>query len=199
MTTRLNAVCVFCGSSLGKSDIYRDETRRFGAELAERGIDLVWGGGRVGLMGVVADAVLDGGRNAIGVIPRFLQDREVAHKRSSEMLVVDSMHARKAAMAARADAFALLPGGLGSFEEFFEVLTWAQLGLHRKPIGVLNSAGYFEPLLELMRHASREGFVPQSALELVVSADEPAVLLDRLTERQAALSELARGLAATPP
>jgi uncharacterized protein (TIGR00730 family) len=185
MATRLSSVCVFCGSSLGSSDIYREATRRFGGELAERGIDLVWGGGRVGLMGVVADAVLDAGRRAVGVIPQFLLDREVAHARASELVVVDSMHTRKAAMAARADAFALLPGGLGSFEEFFEILTWAQLGLHDKPIGVLNVAGYFDPLLELMRHASREGFVPERGLALVVSAGEPALLLDRLAAAQA--------------
>jgi uncharacterized protein (TIGR00730 family) len=187
MTARLNALCVFCGSSLGSSELYREGTRGFGAELALRGIDLVWGGGHVGLMGVVADAVLDGGRRAIGVIPQFMVGRELAHPRASELIVVDSMHTRKATMAARADGFVLLPGGLGSFEEFFEVLTWAQLELHQKPIGVLNLAGYFDPLLELLQHASREGFIHHRSLDLLVNAEEPAALLDRLDARRAML------------
>jgi uncharacterized protein (TIGR00730 family) len=184
--TALNALCVFCGSSLGSSDVYRQGALAFGAELARRGVDLVWGGGHVGLMGVIADAVLDGGRRAVGVIPQFMVGRELAHPRATELVVVDSMHSRKATMAARADAFVLLPGGLGSFEEFFEVLTWAQLELHDKPIGVLNLAGYFDPLLELLSHASREGFVHHRSLDLVVSAEEPASLLDQLEARRVA-------------
>jgi len=187
MTTTLGALCVFCGSSSGRSPLYRDGTRQFGAELARRGIDLVWGGGRVGLMGEVADAVLEGGRRAIGVIPSFLVEREIGHPRASELVVVHTMHDRKATMAARADGFVLLPGGLGSFEEFFEVVTWAYLGLHHKPIGVLNLGGYFEPLLELLRHTAREGFAQQKTLELIVSADEPGALLDRLEARRAEL------------
>lgn len=180
MTTALNALCVFCGSSLGSSELYRDGARAFGSELARRGIDLVWGGSHVGLMGVVADAVLAGGRLAIGVIPHFMFDRELAHRGASELIVVDSMHARKATMAARADGFVLLPGGLGSFEEFFEVYTWAQIGLHRKPIGVLNLAGYFDPLLELLNHATRQGFVQAQNLELLVTDRDASALLDRL-------------------
>jgi uncharacterized protein (TIGR00730 family) len=177
-------LCVFCGSNLGTSDVYRDGARAFGVELASRGIDLVWGGGRVGLMGAVADAVLDAGQRAIGVIPEFLADREIAHPRASELIVVDSMHTRKAVMAARSDGFVLLPGGLGSFEEFFEVLTWAQLGLHQKPIGILNLAGFFDPLLELMRHASREGFIQSRNLERVVTAAAPSALLQLLEARR---------------
>ncbi len=180
MTAALNAVCVFCGSSFGSSEIYGAGARAFGSELAQRGIDLVWGGSHVGLMGVVADAVLDGGRLAIGVIPEFMLDRELAHRGASEPIVVDSMHTRKATMAARADAFVLLPGGLGSFEEFFEVYTWAQIGLHHKAIGVLNLAGYFDPLLELLQHAAREGFVQPKNLRLLVTDAEPAGLLDKL-------------------
>jgi len=193
MTARLNALCVFCGSSLGSSDVYRQGALAFGAELARRGVDLVWGGGHVGLMGVIADAVLDGGRRAIGVIPQFMVGRELAHPRASELAVVDSMHSRKATMAARADAFVLLPGGLGSFEEFFEVLTWAQLELHDKPIGVLNLAGYFDPLLELLSHASREGFVHHRSLDLLVSAQHPTSLLDQLEARRVA-TPASRGL-----
>lgn len=180
MTAGLKALCVFCGSSRGNAEVYREGARAFGEELARRGLDLVWGGSHAGLMGVVADAVLDGGRLAIGVIPSFLLDRELAHRGASELIVVDSMHTRKAAMAARADAFVLLPGGLGSFEEFFEVFTWAQIGLHRKPLGVLNLGGYFEPLLELLRHTAREGFVQPKNLDLIAHAREPAELLDRL-------------------
>jgi len=176
----MNALCVFCGSSSGGSDVYREQARAFGEELGRRRLDLVWGGAKVGLMGVVADAVLAGGRLAIGVIPGFLLDRELAYRGASELLVVDSMHERKAIMASRSDGFVLLPGGLGSFEEFFEVYTWAQIGLHRKPIGVLNVAGYFDPLLELLRHASREGFVRAESLDLIACAADPAELLDRL-------------------
>jgi uncharacterized protein (TIGR00730 family) len=180
MMTSLNALCVFCGSSPGGSQLYRDGTAAFGAELGRRGVDLVWGGSHVGLMGVLADAVLAAGRRAIGVIPSFMLDRELAHPRASELIVVDSMHSRKATMAARADGFVLLPGGLGSFEEFFEVYTWAQIGLHRKPIGVLNLGGYFNPLFELLRHGAREGFMPKTSLDLVQSADEPFALLEKL-------------------
>jgi uncharacterized protein (TIGR00730 family) len=190
MTPALRTVCVFCGSSSGKAEHYRDGTRAFGEELARRGLDLVWGGAHVGLMGVVADAVLAGGRRAVGVIPSFMLERELAHPRASELIVVDSMHSRKATMAARADGFVLLPGGLGSFEEFFEVYTWAQIGLHRKPIGVLNLGGYFSPLLELLRHAAHEGFVDAKRLELVVHESEPSELLDRLASRwQASTAE----------
>lgn len=191
-TLRFDALCVFCGSSFGNSDVYRSGARAFGGELAKRGIDLVWGGGRVGLMGVVADAVLDGGRRAIGVIPHFMVERELAHPRASELVTVDSMHARKAAMAERSEGFVLLPGGLGSFEEFFEVLTWAQLELHQKPIGILNLQGFFDPLLELMRHSSREGFIHAKNLDLVVSASEPAPLLDVLEARLAVLAQTAK-------
>jgi uncharacterized protein (TIGR00730 family) len=189
MSSGFGALCVFCGSSFGGPPVYREGARAFGAELARRGIDLVWGGGHVGLMGVVADAVLDGGRRAVGVIPEFMVQRELAHPRASELVVVDSMHTRKATMAARADGFVLLPGGLGSFEEFFEVVTWAQLELHQKPIGILNLARFFDPLLELLRHASREGFIRPDNLELVVSSDDSGVLIDRLSARQRELAE----------
>ena len=183
MTSGMNALCVFCGSSRGSAELYREGSRAFGQELARRGIDLVWGGAHVGLMGVVADAVLAGGRLAIGVIPGFMLDRELAHRGASELIVVDSMHSRKATMAARADGFVLLPGGIGSFEEFFEVLTWAHIGLHEKPIGVLNLGGYFEPLLELLRHGTREGFIHERSSELLVSASDPVLLLDQLEAR----------------
>lgn len=188
MKTNSAALCVFCGSSRGAAPGYEEGTRRFGAELARRGIELVWGGGHVGLMGAVADAVLDGGGRALGVIPGFMVERELGHARASELVVVESMHERKATMAARAHGFVLLPGGLGSYEEFFEVLTWAQLGLHQKPIGVLNLHGYFDPLFALLRHGERAGFVKAKNLESLVCEAEPVALLDRLEP------ELRRGL-----
>jgi uncharacterized protein (TIGR00730 family) len=176
----MRSLCVFCGSARGHSIEYAQAARAFGTALAENGIELVWGGGHVGLMGELADAVLDAGGRAQGVIPSFMVERELAHSRASELHVVESMHARKAKMAELADGFALLPGGFGSLEEFFEVLTWAQLHLQQKPIGVLNVAGFFEPLLALLRHLVSEGFVAAPNLSLIEVESEPLALLERL-------------------
>ncbi|HVJ17038.1 MAG TPA: TIGR00730 family Rossman fold protein, partial [Polyangiaceae bacterium] len=173
----MRALCVFCGSSHGQSAIYASEAEQFGRLLAEQDITLVWGGGHIGLMGVVADAVLEGGGRTIGVIPSFMVERELAHPRSTEMVVVGSMHERKAKMAELADAFAVLPGGYGTLEEFFEVLTWAQLGLHRKPIGLLNVSGFFDPLLDLVRHQLTERFVQPEHLDLFFAEPNAATLL----------------------
>ena len=156
----MKRVCVFCGSSEGRDPRYREAAEPVGRSLARRGLGLVYGGGGIGLMRVVADAVLDHGGSVIGVIPHGLAAREVAHRGVSEMRVVPSMHARKALMAELADAFLTLPGGFGTFEELFESVTWAQLGIHRKPLGLLNVAGYFDPLVQLVEHAVAEGFVP---------------------------------------
>jgi uncharacterized protein (TIGR00730 family) len=136
-------------------------------------------------MGVLADAVLSGGGEAIGVIPRALATRELAHAKLTRMHFVDSMHERKTLMAALADGFVALPGGLGTFEETLEILTWSQLGIHRKPVGVLNVAGYYDPLLALLRQGVREGFVPRESLSLVLFAPTPAELLDRVTQWEA--------------
>jgi len=173
-------VCVFCGSSAGARDEYAEAARGVAAELARRGIGLVTGGGSVGLMGVVADAALAAGVEVIGVIPRALARREVGHTGLTELRLVDSMHERKALMAALSDAFVALPGGVGTLEETFEVLSWAQLGIHTKPIGALNVAGYWDDLIRFLSHTVREGFVRPECLDLIQFAPTPAALLDGL-------------------
>ena len=157
--------------------MYADAAASFGRLLAEQGIELVWGGGNVGLMGVVADAVLAAGGRAYGVIPSFMAERELAHPQATELVVVDSMHTRKAAMADRADAFVALPGGFGTLDELFEILTWAQLHIHHKPIGLLNVKGFFEPLVSMVRHVSEAGFIRPQHLALLHSADDGVALL----------------------
>jgi uncharacterized protein (TIGR00730 family) len=176
----MRRICVFCGSSAGARPEYAGAARTLGALLAERGIGLVYGGGRVGLMGVVADAVLEAGGEAVGVIPEALVRREVGHAGLTELHVVASMHERKARMADLADAFVALPGGFGTFEEFCEVLTWSQLGIHPKPCGLLNVAGYYAPLLAMFDHAASEAFVRPQHRALVLEESAPARLLDRL-------------------
>ncbi|HEX2092192.1 MAG TPA: TIGR00730 family Rossman fold protein [Longimicrobiaceae bacterium] len=173
----LKRICVFCGSSPGTRPGYAAAARAVGTLLAERGIGLVYGGGKVGLMGVVADAVLAGGGEVVGVIPEALMAREVGHAGLTELHVVRSMHERKARMADLADAFVALPGGFGTWEEFCEVLTWAQLGLHPKPCGLLNVEEYYAPLLALMDHAVAEGFVRPEHRALVMEAREPERML----------------------
>jgi len=173
-------VCVFCGSNFGARPAYREAAEKLGTWLAERGIGLVYGGARVGLMGAVADAALAAGGEVIGVIPHSLVALEVAHEGLGDLRVVDGMHERKARMAELADAFVALPGGLGTFEEFFEVLTWAQLGFHPKPCGLLNVGGFFDPLLALVEHAVAERFVRPEHRYLIVDAADPETLLDRL-------------------
>jgi uncharacterized protein (TIGR00730 family) len=172
-------VCVFCGSR-GGGPIYADAARSLGALLAGRGLALVYGAGHVGLMGVLADAVLAAGGRVVGVIPQGLVDRELAHTGLTELIVVDTMHQRKAVMAERSDAFLALPGGYGTLDETFEILTWAQLGLHAKPVGLLNVAGYFDGLLSWLDHALREGFVKPAHRELLAVDDDAGRLLDRL-------------------
>jgi len=163
---------------------YQDAARAFGQAVAAKRRTLVYGGGNVGLMGVVADAALAEGGRVIGVMPQHLVDREIAHTGLTELRVVSSMHERKQSMADLADAFALMPGGLGSLEEFFEVWTWGQLGLHRKPYGLLNVDGYFDPLLAFLDHAVRERFVRPEHRELLVIDDDPARLLGRLDRHE---------------
>ena len=171
---------MYCGSSPGDRAAYADAARAFGAALAQRHLGLVYGGGSVGLMGMLADAVLENGGNVTGVIPRALVARELAHGGLTDLRVTESMHQRKALMAELADAFVALPGGIGTFEELFEIWTWAQLGLHRKPCGVLNADGYYEGLVAFLDHATASGFIPpQNRAMLLVGAD-PDDLLDRL-------------------
>ncbi len=178
----LKRVCVFCGSNAGARPEYAEAARAMGTALAERGIGLVYGGGKVGLMGIVADTVLAAGGEAIGVIPEGLLLREVGHAGLTELRVVKSMHERKALMADLADAFVALPGGFGTFEEFCEVLTWSQLGIHQKGCGLLNAAGYYAGLLALFDHAAAEGFLPPAHRALVLEDTDPARLLDRLAD-----------------
>lgn len=174
----MRRVCVFCGSRPGRREAYRLAAAEVGRLLAHRGMELVYGGGQVGLMGVLADAVLQAGGRVIGVIPDALAARELAHRGIQDLRIVTSMHARKALMADLADGFMALPGGVGTFEEFCEILTWAQLGLQAKPCGLLNVAGYYDPLLALFDRAIKEEFAPGQQRDWILEHTEPAALLD---------------------
>ena len=176
----MKRVCVFAGSSAGVRPEYMTAATDLGRVLAARGIGLVYGGARVGLMGAVADAVLTGGGEVTGVIPRSLVEKEVAHSGLTELRVVTTMHERKALMADLSDAFIALPGGWGTLDEFFEILTWAQLGLHCKPCGVLNVQGYFDRLLSFLDHSVEQGFVRREYGALLAVSDRPSTLLDAL-------------------
>jgi uncharacterized protein (TIGR00730 family) len=174
----MSRLCVFCGSAFGTDESYVAAARALAQALHARGLGLVYGGAHRGLMGVLADAMLELGGEVIGVIPQNLAEREIAHTGLSELIVVQTMHERKAAMAERADGFMALPGGFGTLDEFFEVVTWAQLGLHHKPLGMLSVAGYFAGLLEFMKHMTRQGFVlPQYSPSILVGTD-PRELLE---------------------
>jgi uncharacterized protein (TIGR00730 family) len=176
----MRSVCVFCGSSAGAAPVYAEAARRLGQALAARGLELVFGAGHVGLMGALADAVLAAGGRAVGVIPQALVDKELAHGGLTELVVVDTMHQRKALMADRADAFAALPGGFGTADELFEILTWSQLGLHGKPVGLLNVAGFFDPLLSWLDRAVVDRFLRPEHRELLRVAGAPDELLAAL-------------------
>jgi len=176
----LKRVCVFCGSSSGVRPVYAESARAMGQALLRRGIGLIYRGGCVGLMGEIADVVISSGGEVIGTIPQALVAREVAHRGITELIIVRSMHDRKAKMAELADAFIALPGGYGTFEEFCEVITWAQLGLHRKPCGILNVEGYYDALLALFDKAVAEGFLNPVNRSLVLQSSEPDRLLDLL-------------------
>jgi uncharacterized protein (TIGR00730 family) len=176
----MKRICVFAGSSSGVRAEYLGAASDLGKLFAARGIELVYGGARVGLMGAVADAVLAGGGRVTGVIPKALVEKEVAHDGLTDLRIVTSMHQRKALMADLSDAFIALPGGWGTLDEMFEILTWAQLGLHRKPCGLLNVLGYFERLLSFLDHTMEEGFVRREYGSLLSVAQAPAPLLDAL-------------------
>jgi uncharacterized protein (TIGR00730 family) len=176
----MRRVCVFCGSSAGGRPVYAESARELGRLLAARGLGLVFGGGHVGLMGVLADAVLGAGGEVVGVIPQALVDKELAHAGLTELHVVETMHQRKALMADLADGFAALPGGYGTADELFEILTWAQLGIHGKPVGLLNVAGFFDPLLAWVDGAVAEGFVRPQHRELIIARRNPSELLEAL-------------------
>ena len=181
----MKSICVFCGSNIGHDPRYRAEAESLGRLLAARGIELVYGGGNVGLMGVIADACLAAGGTVIGVIPEALVGKEVAgrvvdHRALTRMEVVDSMHTRKARMAELSDGFIALPGGFGTFEEFCEVLTWGQLGFHVKPMGLLNVAGFFDPLLAMFDHAVDQGFLRSENRSMALAETDIERLLDAM-------------------
>ncbi len=176
----MKRICVFCGSNPGGRPDYANGARAMGRALADHGIGLVYGGGNVGLMGIVADTVLQAGGEVIGVIPEALMRREVGHLDVTELHVVRSMHERKAMMADLSDGFVAMPGGYGTFEEFCEVITWSQLGFHPKPCGLLNVAGYYAPLLAMFDHAVAEHFVRPQHRALVLEDTEPGSLLDKM-------------------
>ncbi|HWJ61050.1 MAG TPA: TIGR00730 family Rossman fold protein [Acidimicrobiales bacterium] len=180
MTRPLRRVAVFCGSNHGNDPAFTATAVELGRLLAERGIGLVYGGGNVGLMGEVADAVLAGGGTVTGVIPQHLWEKEVGHQGLTELLVVDSMHERKMAMADRSDAFIALPGGVGTFEELFEAITWTQLGIHEKPVGLLDVAGFYAPLLGFLDDTVASGFLKPGHRSMILDATEPAAMLAAL-------------------
>lgn len=182
MPEDIACVCVFCGSSPGADPAFADAAESLGRELARRGIRLVYGGGRVGLMGVLADSALRCGGEVHGVITRALRDKEVAHLGLTTLRIVATMHERKAAMAAEAEAFVMLPGGFGTLDEFFEALTWTQLGIHAKPCGILNVRGFFDPLLELFEAATRQRFIRAEHRDMVVVEADPVSMIERLAD-----------------
>ncbi len=185
----MKRICVFCGSNKGVRAEYTSAAQALGQAMVKRNIGLVYGGGNVGLMGVVADAMLAEGGEAIGVIPQALVAREVAHQNLTQTYIVSSMHERKALMAELSDAFIAMPGGMGTFDEFCEILTWAQLGIHQKPCGILNVENYFTPLLTMFNHATAEGFLRDTHRALVLEGCEPESLLDALEQYQPQIAE----------
>jgi len=183
---RLRAACVFCGSQAGARPAYLQAARELGALLARRDVAVVYGGGHVGMMGALADSALAAGGRVIGVIPEHLMRPEVAHQGLTELLIVDSMHTRKRTMASRADAFIVLPGGYGTFEEMFEMVTWLQLRLHAKPVGLVNVDGYFDHLLAFLQHAAQQEFIRAPHRDLLTVDASVAALLERLAGQSGA-------------
>lgn len=184
----MRAVCVFCGSQSGESPAYAQAARTLGALLAEQQLTIVYGGGHVGMMGALADSALAAGGRVVGVIPEHLMRPEVAHQSLTELHVVDSMHTRKRLMAERADGFIVLPGGYGTLEEMFEMVTWLQLQLHAKPVGLLNVAAYFDHLLAFLDHAARQGFIRPQHQALLSVELTAAALIKRLNKRAGLLA-----------
>ncbi|MGE3163527.1 MAG: TIGR00730 family Rossman fold protein [Planctomycetota bacterium] len=181
----MKSICVFCGANPGNDSSYTTAARALGERLAARGIDLVYGGGSVGMMGAVADAVLGAGGRVHGVIPRGLATKEIAHQSLTRQEIVPNMHARKARMAELAEGFIALPGGFGTLEELFEVITWAQLGIHRKPVGLLNVLDYYAPLITMIDDAVAKGFIRPEYRQLLLAADVDDELIDRMVAYEA--------------
>ncbi len=185
----MKRICVFCGSSKGVRAEYALAAQALGQALVKRNISLVYGGSNIGLMGIIADAMLAAGGEVLGVIPQALVTKEVAHQHLTEQRIVSTMHERKALMAELSDAFIAMPGGMGTFDEFCEILTWAQLGIHQKPCGILNVENYFSPLLTMFDHAVAEGFLRDTHRALVLEASEPERLLEALEKYQPQFAE----------
>lgn len=180
----MQRICVYCGANPGNDPAFQAAAQELAQELAQRGLGLVYGGASVGLMGILADTMLAAGGEVIGVIPRVLVDREVAHPGLTELHQVDSMHQRKATMAELADGFIALPGGFGTLEELFEMLTWGQLGLHRKPCGLLNINGYYQGLVDFLDHAVAAGLLMEDNRRMLLQSEQPSQLLDRFQDYQ---------------
>ncbi len=185
MRMDLKRIAVFCGSSAGQDSVYIENAKQLGEAMAANNKTLVYGGAQVGCMGAVANAVLDQGGQAIGVIPQKLMDVEIAHEHLTELHVVETMHERKAKMADLADGFVALPGGAGTLEEWFEVFTWAQLGYHDKPIALLNVNGFYDPLIQMLDHTIDEGFMKKEYRDMIIVAEEPAALIDKMNRYEA--------------
>ena len=176
----MKSVCVFCGANPGNDPVYAAGARAMGVEIARRGLVLVYGGGAVGLMGVVANAALEAGGEVHGVIPRALREKEIGHNDLTRLEIVDTMHIRKARMAELSEGFVAMPGGIGTFEELFEIWTWGQLGIHDKPLGLLNIAGFYDPLATFLDGTVEAGFLKQAHRAMAMTDTEPATLLDRM-------------------
>ncbi|MEH7179176.1 TIGR00730 family Rossman fold protein [Neobacillus vireti] len=181
----MQRLAVYCGSSLGASEAYKTGAIQLGKELAKRNITVVYGGSSIGLMGAVANTVLNEGGHAIGVIPKILEEREISHKGLTELITVETMHERKAKMMELADGFVVLPGGTGTLEEFFEVFTWGQIGLHKKPCGLLNINHYYDPLIHLFEHMIDQKFLQEKFRTMAIIEDDPALLLDKFLNYEA--------------
>ena len=180
MTKTFRSVCVYCGASPGHHPAYAEAAQALGREMVRQGLTLVYGGGHVGLMGIIADAVLEAGGEVTGIIPKALMDSEVGHERLTRLLVVRDMHERKALMAEHADGFIAMPGGIGTLEELFEAMTWAQLGFHEKPVGLLNVNGFYDRLTDFLSQLELEGFLRSEHRKLLMNEKDPSVLLERL-------------------
>lgn len=178
----MKSICVFCGSNPGNEPVYAAGARAMGAEIAKRGLVLVYGGGAVGLMGVVANAALEAGGEVHGIIPRALREKEVGHNGLTRLEIVETMHIRKARMAELSDGFIAMPGGIGTFEELFEIWTWGQLGIHSKPLGLLNVGGFYDPLANFLDGTVEAGFLKQTHRAMAMTDTEPATLLDRMDQ-----------------
>lgn len=178
----MNSICVFCGSNYGESEEYKNTAEKLGEFLSKKNTTLIYGGGKVGLMGSVANSALQAGGNVVGIIPEFLRDKEIAHQGLTDLIVVDSMHSRKQKMSEMADGFIVLPGGYGTYEEMFEVLSWGQIGIHKKPIGLLNVDGFFDPLLKMLQHTVDKGFARPENLNLILSSTNVADLFAQMKD-----------------